>query len=215
MTGNTHWALGVAAGVGVAGYMGVQEDLVRTSLTIGAATVAALLPDIDSKSSMLNRMLFQMIEAKWRSLSLGVINVILALYYFIFDAPLWVLLLGIYVLAVNVAPHRGFTHSLLSMAAITWITQMASSKAYPELGVAVAVGYMTHLLADAVTVRGIPFLWPMKKNFGLNDLGVKVRTGSPVDLWTGRVALIMASGGWIWLLLHGWVRDTVAATFFS
>jgi inner membrane protein len=80
--------------------------------------------------------------------------------------------LGIVSVAIaSVVGHRGVTHSLLAVLTwgaclYTWGTE--------ELVAPLAVGYLSHLLADALTPSGVPFLWPCKRRFGL----ALVTTGS-------------------------------------
>lgn len=52
--------------------------------------------------------------------------------------------------------HRGPTHSLLALAAVIIVGLYVN----PVYGAAVAVGYVTHLLADMSTHSGIYLLWP-------------------------------------------------------
>lgn len=56
--------------------------------------------------------------------------------------------------------HRGITHSLIAIVAIG----AASFTALPPLiGVVVVIAYLSHILADMVTVSGLPVFWPYKK----------------------------------------------------
>ncbi|WP_189168691.1 metal-dependent hydrolase [Pilimelia anulata] len=66
---------------------------------------------------------------------------------------------------------------------------LPGARSYPELGFAVAVGCLVHLLGDLITSAGIPILWPLPlggrtwRMIGLPK-GVAVRAGGP-----GEVAL--------------------------
>lgn len=57
--------------------------------------------------------------------------------------------------------HRGITHSLIAVlaavSAILWLPEIGAG-----LVVAFAVGYLIHLLGDAMTASGVPFFWPME-----------------------------------------------------
>lgn len=57
--------------------------------------------------------------------------------------------------------HRGITHSLLAIGAIAIVLWIYGLNLWfvPPL----AVGYMSHLLADVVSNSGAPLLWPDKK----------------------------------------------------
>jgi membrane-bound metal-dependent hydrolase YbcI (DUF457 family) len=83
--------------------------------------------------------------------------------------------------------HRGPLHSLLAVAGVyllgTWLGQALG---LGGLGSVLAFGWGTHLLADAVTSRGIPALWPLRWQVRLPP---SVTTGG----WSeGLVA-------WLWL----------------
>jgi len=70
--------------------------------------------------------------------------------------------------------HRGIMHSL-AMALLPLVVGTALINSY--VGVALFWGYLTHLLADALTVEGIPLfepLWNRKLSIPL----VAIRTGS-------------------------------------
>ncbi|MBO9362107.1 MAG: metal-dependent hydrolase [Thermoflexus sp.] len=95
-------------------------------------------------------------------------------------------------------PHRGPTHSL-AMACL-WSLLGALLLRDPGLAGAWAAGYLSHLLLDALTPRGIPWLWP----FSRQRLRLaRWRTGSLWDrgiLWlSGLAGLGLLS----WRLLGG------------
>jgi len=60
--------------------------------------------------------------------------------------------------------HRGITHSLLAVVAAV----MAWSAELGWMGPPLALGYLSHLAADALTPQGVPLLWPIKRRFGLS-----------------------------------------------
>jgi membrane-bound metal-dependent hydrolase YbcI (DUF457 family) len=71
--------------------------------------------------------------------------------------------------------HRGFGHSLLSLSIFTIIALLISSL-FADQGlaalyaVALAAGYFSHLVLDFVTYEGVPWFWPLDKEYSL-DLG--------------------------------------------
>ncbi|MBW7984060.1 metal-dependent hydrolase [Enterobacillus tribolii] len=74
--------------------------------------------------------------------------------------------------------HRGFTHSLLAVFGGVFLLQCqlpASWGIPPDVLHAMAIGYLSHLLADALTPAGVPLLWPVRWRFCLpllyNDKG--------------------------------------------
>jgi len=54
--------------------------------------------------------------------------------------------------------HRKFTHSLLALV----LFSLCVALIYPELGVAFAFGYFSHLLLDILNKKGIQLLFPLK-----------------------------------------------------
>jgi inner membrane protein len=64
----------------------------------------------------------------------------------------------------SVFGHRGMTHSLLAIG--LWVWLMTCGLAWEQdMVVAAAVGYLTHLAGDWMTVGGIPLLWPWRRRF--------------------------------------------------
>ena len=61
--------------------------------------------------------------------------------------------------------HRGFTHSLLAVAAAVWGLNQSLPPDTLPMGVkdALIVGYLSHLLGDWLTPAGIPLFWPIKR----------------------------------------------------
>lgn len=56
--------------------------------------------------------------------------------------------------------HRGITHTLIALVAITAAAFMLLPLPY---AIGAASGYLSHLLADMVTVSGLPVFWPYKR----------------------------------------------------
>jgi inner membrane protein len=86
--------------------------------------------------------------------------------------------LGRKVLPVSVtleatAGHRGVLHSLLGLVLVCAALGFALRFWLPPglvYGVlpAIAAGYLSHLLLDALNPGGVPLLWPLKKRFSLS-----------------------------------------------
>lgn len=193
MTGKTHAALGMVSGVAATWITGAEG--VEVIWTMVISTTAALLPDIDEPSSKINQLLFGSFPRKFRPLILSLVAVALAIGIFLWEGPLWLSLFSLYLVGVSVASHRGMTHSLFAWAVMIGITYVA----LPGHVWAVGLGYGSHLIADAMTVQGIPLWWPSKKAFGLRLLGIRIRTGQGLDRFTGMAATTMAWGGLIWV----------------
>ena len=121
-------------------------------LCAGAAILGALLPDIDGQDSTIRG-------------ELGLAGGCLA---------------GL--LRLLRVKHRGLTHfgltGLLVCLAGAWLGQQSG---YPDLGLALGLGYLSHLLADALTLSGAPLLWPLPGRIHLLPRPFRVRTGGPSE----------------------------------
>lgn len=107
-----------------------------------------------------------------------------------------------------VAGHRGVFHSLLAAAVFglaLFFYLRFKAQAYVFLAFSFAAGYISHLLLDALTPEGVPFLWPAKLRFGLPLVGtggiVERRVVLPALVLLFCVVLYYARGGAMWHLL--------------
>ena len=83
--------------------------------------------------------------------------------------------------------HRGITHSAIAVLAAVAVLMIMG---VGWVAAPVAVGYLSHLMADGLTPSGVPLLWPSKRRFTLN----LCRTGGIVEI--AIVAAVAAAGGW-------------------
>ena len=156
MTGKTHQILGITAGLG---YYLVLNQPTFSPATMGAIIVgshfAALLPDIDQPAATF-----------WNNIPLGKTA-------------------G--KITDSIFKHRNITHSLLGFALVGWGVY-ALINLFPDywridrnITLAVfLVAYASHLLADMLTVEGIPLFFPWKRSFGLPPKpfhGLRIQTG--------------------------------------
>lgn len=196
MQGKTHFRVGIASGVGLAMVYGSQMDIWQTAATIAIAGASAMIPDIDEDGSLINKFLFSKIHRKHRSFALCALGVIVVILAAIFTWPLWVTLTGVFAACVAYVPHRTVTHSLIGVTYVGIVAVLIST----TYSFAVLVGYLSHLLIDAFTVAGIPFLWPWKKKFTLKNVGVEIRSGGEFDLFLGRLAVGLSLAGSLFLI---------------
>ncbi|WAT02808.1 metal-dependent hydrolase [Rouxiella chamberiensis] len=66
--------------------------------------------------------------------------------------------------------HRGFTHSLLAVAAGVFLlkTRLPPDWVIPIDALhGMVIGYLSHILADMLTPAGVPLLWPCRWRFRL------------------------------------------------
>ncbi|SHE52951.1 LexA-binding, inner membrane-associated putative hydrolase [Seinonella peptonophila] len=197
MTGKTHLAIGLASGVAVAQLTNVNNwlDLV---FTVAISGVAALVPDIDTESSKINRFFFAKVSNSVRIFALIAIGLLLIAYQRMVPAvPLWILLIGVFLIISSLVPHRTLTHSLIACIFVAWVLELAWS----QYAIAGIVGYLSHIIADMLTVSGVPFLWPWSQRFSLKQIGIEIRTGKTFDEWLGHLSYLFAICGFVYLLL--------------
>lgn len=155
--GKTHMMIGAAVGAMVEAHapgIGVLEGM-----AVGA--FGGLLPDLDHPSSELSQKVVPIAIGN-RKISLALMA--LGTLYLGWKGVLplhSVVLIAIYVLITAFAKHRGITHSLIGVALATFAMQ----EWLGTLTMAFTYAYASHLVADALTHGGVPFLWPIKKNF--------------------------------------------------
>ncbi|MBI3446451.1 MAG: metal-dependent hydrolase [Magnetospirillum sp.] len=88
--------------------------------------------------------------------------------------------------------HRGITHSLLAMAAgVALLTALRPAPGLARLIEPLALGYLSHIAADALTPAGVPLLWPWRQRFGLGLCA----TGGAVEMLV--VAACAAATFWL------------------
>jgi inner membrane protein len=97
--------------------------------------------------------------------------------------------------------HRGPTHSLAWCLALAVAVQAASSAvngaaAGPLLALAVLAGSLSHVLADGLTVAGVPLWWPLRRRRAvfLGALAFRTRSWAEVLVVFGVVAAV---GWWV------------------
>jgi membrane-bound metal-dependent hydrolase YbcI (DUF457 family) len=84
---------------------------------------------------------------------------------------------------LTLLPHRGFTHSVLACALAALLSALAASLIDPDLALAatvgVAIGYGSHVVADACTPSGVPLWAPFsRRRRWLLPARARIRTGS-------------------------------------
>ncbi len=91
--------------------------------------------------------------------------------------------------------HRGPFHSLLAVAAVAVLGNAAGETlGFGGVGGVLAFGWLMHLLQDALTRHGVPFLWPIPLDWHLPP---GLRTGGVVEHLV--VLTVLAVCGW-WVL---------------
>lgn len=195
--GETHAAIGLATGMGVIYLAGVDSWLDVAGM-LATAGVASLLPDMDAEESLIQSILLPKLSRTVRSIIyVGIAVLLVLLYAFVPNIPFWVVLIGVFIGLVAFVPHRSVTHSLLMVVYLGWIVYQIS----PAYVLPFVAGYLSHLLADALTVSGIPLLWPFPVKFSAKKIGIRIKTGSLADKWIGNVAIVLFIAGLIYLFV--------------
>lgn len=164
MSGKTHAIIGANIGWIFVPWYG----FVIAPSVIGLAILGALLTDIDAAESKIKYLSFGYGRGKNR-----------------------VRIQPFYVPATAAAAmfkHRGFWHSLLANVLVALIVLFGAwyvNEYYFPLTVAHALalplGYLSHILIDSLTKYGVPFFWPLKKNFHLLPQSLRLKTNSYGD----------------------------------
>lgn len=98
--------------------------------------------------------------------------------------------------------HRHLTHSLFGIAGIGYLLSLGiTSLLHPSvheqafvLWYAFMIGYISHPIADTLTDRGVPWLWPLPWNIKIppGPEELRVTTGSFVEIILVRGAIVIA-----------------------
>jgi membrane-bound metal-dependent hydrolase YbcI (DUF457 family) len=128
------------------------------------ATLGAMLPDIDTRRFPLQGEVWR----GWKRLataarSRGALGMPFALAAIIVGALMAGFLGALSWLVRRVVSHRGFTHTVFCTAIIgfaaTWASVRLVGSSVP--GIALAIGYASHLVTDAMTYRGVDAFEPL------------------------------------------------------
>ena len=146
-----------------------QHTLVTLALALVLVGFGALLPDVDHPEGKLVNAKFFGIE--FFRIFPWLLKVIGALYTVLtgpisFCFRLFGVRLRGHGFRANFG-HRGVTHSLLALGLLVALGELPF---FPwhwlHLGFLIGWGYASHLVADALTKQGVPFLWPLDRRFG-------------------------------------------------
>jgi inner membrane protein len=132
----------------------VKDIPIGPFLCMGAVILGSLAPDIDAEESQIR---YEMGEV-----GLALSN--------------WLQSFGV--------EHRGLTHYGLTALVVMAISSLLGWwLGYLDVGLAFGLGYLSHILADSMTLAGTPLLWPLQKEktFHLLPGALRIRTGGPVE----------------------------------
>lgn len=185
MNGGTHAALGFAAGVAA---LSMQETTeIYEGFVVLSAIFASLMPDLDEEKSMIYVYTMGKVQPERRRYLVGGLGILcLLIAVFTFSSEFF--MAGLFFLAIPFSGHRRFTHSLIALMIVSYL----ADSIHPDLMIPVLLGYLSHLLADSLTVSGVPWFWPITKTFRF----AKLKTGGVPDYLIGYFTLFYALIAW-------------------
>ena len=149
-----------------------SDPLVLIALSVGVVAVAALAPDIDHARGTVGRA-----GGAPGRFAAGTVS--------------------------RVLKHRGPLHSALAAAVAGVVAELLGERlGVTGLGALVAFGWAAHILADALTERGVPLLWPLWRKRLRLPFGLGITTGSGAEAAVV-VAGVLLCAIWIALGLRG------------
>lgn len=97
-------------------------------------------------------------------------------------------LAAVWSLGAAFTKHRTFTHSVIGIFLfVVTVHALTHHVAGGAMGWGLGIGYVMHVVADAITKDGIALFWPLCRRFGLS----LVKTGGRVDHVIGAGAVIL------------------------
>ena len=184
--GRTHVAIAVlpaGAALWLLASGGMQFDAATFAGAPVAAALGALAPDIDHRRSLIGRTMPREVMRRglvvllglggvaWfasRRVDIAVVESALAPLRPVFEVASWAVALGVALIALSwfasgVLKHRGPVHSLTFAAVSSALVAVGcvAAGAPWQLGAVFGWGFVSHLLADAITPAGCrSLLWP-------------------------------------------------------
>jgi membrane-bound metal-dependent hydrolase YbcI (DUF457 family) len=179
MRGRHHAVCGAAIAAPVLLYL-TRGSLGAVVIGVPVATLGAMLPDIDAQRFPLQGEVWR----GWKRLARtawarGPFGAPFALAAIVVGGILTGTLGVLSWLVRRVVSHRGFTHTIVCAAIIgalgVWTGERLIGSWVP--GVALAVGYLSHLVTDAMTYRGVDMLWPVPLTIHVLPPGLRFSNG--------------------------------------
>lgn len=202
MMGVQHKTVGIGFGFATAMYIAeVMEQPAPAIIALGACVAGSMLPDIDHDRTKIGRKRKVVTDIAGKLTTTAIVAIIAVLGILIVAVSVGlinsnldmtellialVLVIGFIFVRKFIAnsntykwmtKHRGLMHTLIPPA-ILFIAADASSFIYwNTFFMGACVGYLSHLLADMLTVEGCPILWPIYKG-NIRILKLKTKNAS-------------------------------------
>lgn len=190
MEGKTHAVVGAAA------YMAVYNKLPGGFELLGFLIVilSALFSDIDHPKSLFNKYILPKKNKTAKKLvycGLGIIILVLD-YLYVKEEALGAF--GIGLVLIGVSSHRnGLTHSLTGLILFSFVIEyMGKTYKILNLNYYFFIGYISHIICDMMTKRGVPLFYPFvnKKIKSPLSFAVGSKTGKRIEGIISIIALI-------------------------
>ncbi|MFK7801133.1 MAG: metal-dependent hydrolase [Anaerolineae bacterium] len=198
MNGRSHAILGAAASTLMLGFKGI-DVLDEPFVFIPALVVgifASLLPDIDSANNLFRKSLKlssrQTLRDVQRTPLRKPVTLFVAVSRFIVARLLNIM--------DRFLPHRGPTHFGITAFGLTWLMYwICSAWGLPDaIWFTFGAGYVSHLVGDGVTIRGVRFLAPFyDPSIHLVPKPLRIKVGTQAE----NVMLALLVGVIFWLYL--------------
>ncbi len=160
MTGKTHVAMGMAAGLTI----GFGQPFKNQLALVLASAIGSLIPDLDHPKGRLNQKLLFINNNFYRAifyLSLAGIF----MYIHIVKKNDIFLFLGMISSLIGISSHRSFTHSIIGFLTATSIVGLGTlDYQLYSIHSGFLIGYVLHLVADFFTAKGIKLFYPINTN---------------------------------------------------
>ena len=178
MTGKSHKAIGTAVGIAITIY-GLRNGINAAPLALVSAPLASLLPDVDHGSSKLGQGRQQV--AKIAIAVAGLALIVAAWYYSAYIVANYTTLVTMALGVVGpvaviifigqtrwaknligfASKHRGITHTLVIPACLIFVVWFVHEPYFRILLFGLIAGYLSHIIADCLTKKGCPILFPI------------------------------------------------------
>ncbi len=158
MTGKTHMAIGIVAGLTASADQPLENQLVL----VMASVLGSLLPDLDHPKAKLNQKLLIFKNKFYRVLFYLSFAAGFTYLFFLTDNKIFGLL-GLLSFFIGISSHRSFTHSIIGFLVISYTVNLITTKyMLPSVYSGFVIGYVLHIIADFFTMKGIQLFYPLK-----------------------------------------------------
>lgn len=180
MMGSTHKMIGVFVGI-VLAVCGILDKEYTMFVMPFVVPVGAMLPDIDHNNTRIGRRRKEVMGSLKKFLPIALIGFVLVIVYSIRQGieisqlfPVICIVIGFLLLLLIgrsewgrrkfrfFMKHRGIMHTLFVPALLIFATAaLEVDVTVRQILLGIAIGYLTHLIADCLTEEGCPILWPL------------------------------------------------------